>query len=588
MPQNLVLIGEDQIDDPAFNGGAGVKVAIIDTGIDVDNTDLNVVGGVSFIEGTTYDDDNGHGTALAGIIGAKANDSGLVGIAPPGAELYAVKALDNNGTGYYSDVIKALEWCTENRMDIVVMSFGADEYSGILHEAVQTFYLQDGLMVAAAGNTDSSVQYPAAYSEVMAVGAVDEANEILELSNSGQEIDLVAIGKINDALGIDGQYHTVEGTSVSAAIVAGIAAELKGDSIDSSGGDNIKSILNNSTIPYGDRNSFGNGVLNAMLVYENKNNAYSIEQSDVIYDITSKLVDNQLVNISFKHPTYDNQSISVGEKVTVRAGFYDDHDKCVITLYKSGDESNAIDTHTRSPIAGLAGDDSTPIYTSNYVTYTTPTMTEAGTYKIRYHCPDNGNNDSDDIFTFTVRGGGGEGSQPEEPKFPIDIEVMSIDLRNSDGTVPQKLFIGQKVKVPIEIKNSGSVEYSGSVELELLIDGLSKNLITKHVKIPVGDTITIEAINYPYWVVSSGSRLAVNVNTLVGIDGDTSTNYKELPIITLNKPNLNLNKSSFNIPESYSKVNETNVAVEFDVYNRGGGYESGTYDIEIHNTKLVD
>lgn len=321
MPQNLVLIGEDQIDDPAFNGGAGVKVAIIDTGIDVDNTDLNVVGGVSFIEGTTYDDDNGHGTALAGIIGAKANDSGLVGIAPPGAELYAVKALDNNGTGYYSDVIKALEWCTENRMDIVVMSFGADEYSGILHEAVQTFYLQDGLMVAAAGNTDSSVQYPAAYSEVMAVGAVDEANEILELSNSGQEIDLVAIGKINDALGIDGQYHTVEGTSVSAAIVAGIAAELKGDSIDSSGGDNIKSILNNSTIPYGDRNSFGNGVLNAMLVYENKNNAYSIEQSDVIYDITSKLVDNQLVNISFKHPTYDNQSISVGEKVTVRAGF---------------------------------------------------------------------------------------------------------------------------------------------------------------------------------------------------------------------------------------------------------------------------
>lgn len=89
MPDSLVMIGEDQIEDPAFNG-AGVKVAIIDTGIDIDSTDLNVAGGISFIEGTTYDDDNGHGTALAGIIGAKENGEGLVGIAPE-AELYAVK-----------------------------------------------------------------------------------------------------------------------------------------------------------------------------------------------------------------------------------------------------------------------------------------------------------------------------------------------------------------------------------------------------------------------------------------------------------------------------------------------------------------
>ena len=220
---NLQSIGEHQINDTSFNG-AGLKIAIIDTGIDLSNTDLNVAGGVSFIDGADYNDDNGHGTALASIIGSQANGEGLIGIAPD-AELYAVKVLDNTGTGYYSDVIKGLEWCVENRIDIVLMSFGSDQYSGILHESVQTAYFQDTLMIGAAGNTSTTVDYPAAYPEVMAVDAVDASDEAMNLKSNADIVDLYAIGSDISTYSLSGQT-TQSGSSFSAAHVAGVAAEL--------------------------------------------------------------------------------------------------------------------------------------------------------------------------------------------------------------------------------------------------------------------------------------------------------------------------------------------------------------------------
>lgn len=93
--------------------GKGVKVAVLDSGINTHHEDLIVAGGVSFVDYTTsYDDDYGHGTHVAGIIGAQNNDIGVVGVAPD-SDLYAVKVLDSHGVGYLSDVIAGIDWAVE-------------------------------------------------------------------------------------------------------------------------------------------------------------------------------------------------------------------------------------------------------------------------------------------------------------------------------------------------------------------------------------------------------------------------------------------------------------------------------------------
>ena len=100
--------GVDRIDAEVVhtsgNKGGGVAVAILDTGIDEDHPDLDVVGGNDFVYGKSYDDKNGHGTHVAGIVAALDNEIGVIGVAPE-AKLYAVKVLGNGGIGWWSDYI---------------------------------------------------------------------------------------------------------------------------------------------------------------------------------------------------------------------------------------------------------------------------------------------------------------------------------------------------------------------------------------------------------------------------------------------------------------------------------------------------
>ena len=106
--------------------GLGVKVAVIDTGIDLSHPDLiaNIKGGFNTIDHkASFTDDNGHGTHVAGTIAAANNDIGVIGVAPE-ANLYAVKVLDKTGTGRISDVIEGIQWSVDNHMQVVNMSFG--------------------------------------------------------------------------------------------------------------------------------------------------------------------------------------------------------------------------------------------------------------------------------------------------------------------------------------------------------------------------------------------------------------------------------------------------------------------------------
>jgi len=148
------------------------------------HSDLKIAGGTNVIAGsstTSYYDDNGHGTHVAGIIVGQGVNGGVKGVAPD-SSLYAVKALDSAGSGYTSDIISGIDWAMEHNMDIVSLSLGSNQSSMALQNAVDSAYSKGLLVVAAAGNdgnssgTGTSIEYPANYSSVIAVGAVDSTN----------------------------------------------------------------------------------------------------------------------------------------------------------------------------------------------------------------------------------------------------------------------------------------------------------------------------------------------------------------------------------------------------------------------------
>jgi subtilisin len=218
----------------------GIRVAVIDTGINYFHEDLdaNYVGGYDFVNNDADPmDDNGHGTHCAGIIAAEYNNFAVVGVAPL-AKLYALKVLNSKGSGYTSDIIKAIEWACANDIQVISMSLGSSVGSTALQTACyDAFYNHKIVVVAAAGNsgqarTGSSILYPARYDGVIAVGATDQNNVRATFSSTGPELDIMAPGvnilsdyidvSPNDGRNID--VVTMSGTSMACPHVAGTAA----------------------------------------------------------------------------------------------------------------------------------------------------------------------------------------------------------------------------------------------------------------------------------------------------------------------------------------------------------------------------
>lgn len=230
--------GVSQIKAPAAWGnsmGKGIRVAVVDTGIDFNHSDLkaNYVGGASFVPGApTPMDDQGHGTHCAGTIAAAINGSGVVGVAPQ-ASLYAAKVLDRNGSGQFSWVIAGIDWCIKNKMHIVSMSLGGSAAPSALQAICNAAWTKGLLVVAAAGNSQggspvppaaSNVGFPGRYKNVIAVSAIDSANTIAPFSSRGPEVDVCAPG-VNVLSTIPGGgYGKMSGTSMACPHVAGTAA----------------------------------------------------------------------------------------------------------------------------------------------------------------------------------------------------------------------------------------------------------------------------------------------------------------------------------------------------------------------------
>jgi len=233
--------------------GAGVKVAILDTGIDTKHPDLTVMGGATFVKGTrSYNDDNGHGTHVAGIVAALDNNIGVVGVAPE-AELYAVKVLNKQGSGWVSDVIAGIKWSITNGMQVISMSFGSTSDSQALHDECDKAYNAGIVLVAAAGNDgpgENTVNYPAKYSSVIAVGATDENDNVADWSSRGPELELTAPGVNIYSTYKGSTYGTLSGTSMACPHVTGTVALIlsKNPSLNPS---EVRGILQETAVDLG-------------------------------------------------------------------------------------------------------------------------------------------------------------------------------------------------------------------------------------------------------------------------------------------------------------------------------------------------
>jgi subtilisin family serine protease len=207
-------------------GSASLVVAVVDTGIAPATPDLRgrVLAGTDFVNGDDQaDDDNGHGTAVAGIVAA-AGDNGI-GVAGYcwQCRVLPVKVLGADGTGFFSDVARGIVWATDHGARIVNASLGGPAEDAAVTAAAQYAAQHGALVVAAAGNDSSdTLSYPAALPNVLSVGASDPADHLYGFSNRGAAI---AAPGDNVTTALDG-YEEFLGTSSAAPVVSGAAALL--------------------------------------------------------------------------------------------------------------------------------------------------------------------------------------------------------------------------------------------------------------------------------------------------------------------------------------------------------------------------
>jgi subtilisin family serine protease len=208
--------------------GEGIKVAILDTGIDADHPDLEgaVVEARDFT-GEGIEDRNGHGTHCAGIVAARANGVGFVGAAPE-CELVVAKVLDGEGRGKLSQLVAGIDWAVEVGADILSLSLAAEADDRELHRAVHAALAAGRIVVCAAGNNGAlganTIGYPGRYGSVVTVAAHDAMGHPSGFSSRGPEIDFMAPGQEIWSTWKEGGWAQLSGTSMAAPFVAGLAA----------------------------------------------------------------------------------------------------------------------------------------------------------------------------------------------------------------------------------------------------------------------------------------------------------------------------------------------------------------------------
>ena len=243
-----------------------VKVAILDSGIDYLD-DIDVYCKRDFIDNIQSDEDSmlplfedlcGHGSSVAGIIAAKDNSIGITGI-NPNVQLYSARILDEECKAPISRVVDAIYWAIENKVNIINISFGTTTDSEALHKAIKDAYKAGILIIAAAGN-QNTVEFPAAYDEVIAVGSIDSTGKICDYCANGSQLELVAPGEQIVSSGAFDGTMVSSGTSMAAPHVTGVASVLWQKDLSCSN-EFIRQLLAYSSNLYGLQRDYGYGLV---------------------------------------------------------------------------------------------------------------------------------------------------------------------------------------------------------------------------------------------------------------------------------------------------------------------------------------
>jgi subtilisin family serine protease len=217
--------------DKAWNvstNSSPITIAVVDTGVDSDHPDLvgDLVSGYNIISNNTNtDDDNGHGTHVAGIAaGVMENSKGIAGIAGH-SRIMPVKVIGSNGSGTTLNIAEGVRWAVDHGAKVINLSLGGPDYSQTLQSAVEYARSKGALVVAAAGNSNTYIpSYPAAMNHVISVAAIDKNNTKASFSNYGSSIDLCAPGTAIFSTMYDGYYGYMQGTSMACPNVTGVIA----------------------------------------------------------------------------------------------------------------------------------------------------------------------------------------------------------------------------------------------------------------------------------------------------------------------------------------------------------------------------